>query len=162
MLWFSPDPRGVIDFDEFHIPTSLAKFAKKNSGWKFTVNQGFEKVIRECREQKRPGQTSTWITPTMLMAYQRLFAEGHVLSLEVWEDEELIGGIYGVMTKKYFSAESMFYKKDNASKMALLKLVEELQTRKMKWMDVQMVTPVIASFGGKYIDKEEFLQRIGV
>lgn len=162
MLWFSPNPRGVIDFAEFHIPKSLAKFARQKSNWRFTVNAAFEKVIQQCRDQKRPGQASTWITPSMVMAYQRLFAAGHVLSVEVWEEDELVGGIYGVLTAQYFSAESMFYKKDNASKLALCKLVEELRKRELTWMDVQMVTPTIAALGGKYIDKEEFLQRIGV
>lgn len=162
MLWFSPDPRGVIDFEEFHVPRSLAKFARQNSDWRYTVNTAFERVMKECSEQPRPGQTSTWITPSMLMSYQRLFADGHVLSVEVWDGDELVGGIYGVLSQKYFSAESMFFKKDNASKMALWKLVEELQMRGMTWMDVQMVTPIISAFGGKYIEKEEFLSRIGV
>lgn len=162
MLWFSPDPRGVLDFAELHINRSLDKWLRKEGPrLRFTVSQAFDQVIEGCKEQKRPGQESTWILPVIVSSYQRLFAAGHILSGECWEGDELIGGIYGVLSDKYFSAESMFYKKPNASKYCFLKMVEHLQRMGHQWMDIQMVTEVTSSLGGKLIAREEFLGRIG-
>lgn len=85
MLWFSPDPRGVIDFDELRLPRSLEKFTRKVMGlWRFSVNESFTGVMRACQEQARPGQSGTWIIPTMPPAYERLHAQGHALSVECW------------------------------------------------------------------------------
>ena len=160
MIWFSPDPRGVLDFKELHIPKSLSKWAKDHKHWEYTENKAFSEVIEECSKQKRPGQSGTWILPEMVQGYKDLHEQGMVLSIECWEREKLIGGIYGVLTKKYFSAESMFFKKSNASKMCLWMLIKNLQKRGFTWMDIQMVTPVTKSLGGKLITREEFLGRI--
>lgn len=167
LLWFSPDPRGVLDFKDFHIPRSLAKWNKNHSHWKYTVNEAFPQVIESCRLQKREGQQGTWILPEMEKAYLRLFERGQILSLEVWENSRLIGGIYGVLTltswgKFFFSGESMFHSETNASKMALWKLVEYLERQGHQWMDIQMLTEVTTAMGGKYIPKEQFLKRIGI
>ncbi len=167
LLWFSPDPRGILDFQDFHVSRSLRKWERQNPHWQYTLNQSFPKVIEGCREQVREGQLGTWILPEMVEAYRKLFDVGQILSQEVWEDGELIGGIYGVLTlsvdgKFFFSGESMFHKKTNASKMAFLKMVEYLQAQGHTWMDMQMLTDVTKSFGGKYISREEFLQRIGI
>ncbi|PWU20866.1 MAG: leucyl/phenylalanyl-tRNA--protein transferase [Bdellovibrio sp.] len=156
MLWFSPDPRGVLVFKDLHISRSLRR-AQKKLKWEFTVNQAFDRVIQACAGQPRPGQNGTWITPEVIAAYRRLFARGHVLSVECWEGEEVVGGIYGVITEKYFSAESMFHLRPNASKLCLLELVGELRRRGHAWMDVQMITPVVAALGGKYIPRKQFL-----
>lgn len=167
LLWFSPDPRGILEFKDLHVPRSLRKFQRQHEGWNFTVNRAFARVIQSCRLQKRPGQDGTWILPEMEAAYVDHFNQGHALSLECWEQDELIGGIYGVLTSSkkgevFFSGESMFHLRDNASKMCLWKLIEHLQTQGHTWMDLQMITDVTRSFGGKYIPREEFLQRIGV
>ncbi len=192
MLWFSLDPRGVLDFSELHLPRSFQKFLKKRKlhqdlkippevishttslesfdtkktgillPWTVTRDQAFEQVLEECEKQPRKGQQGTWITPEVRSAYFELFNRGHAHSIEVWEDDELIGGIYGVMSKNYFSGESMFHKKDNASKVALYELIQWLKSLGMNWLDIQMVTSVSESFGGKYIPREEFLRRIGV
>lgn len=159
MLWFCPDPRGVLDFAEFHVPESLEKFARKNSHWQFTLNQAFPEVIKQCRLQKRPGQVGTWILPEIQNAYIQLHKQNYAISLEAWENQELIGGIYGVLLDGLFSGESMFFLRPNASKMCLWKMVEHLRNLGHSWMDIQMVTPVTAQFGGKYIAREEFLQR---
>jgi leucyl/phenylalanyl-tRNA---protein transferase len=176
-LWFCPNPRGVLDFEDFHVAHSLKKeikrqnldFTKFNvesvkSGLTLSVNQNFSEVIANCRLQSRPGQEGTWILPEMQKAYENLFKLGGILSFEVWESSNknkvLIGGLYGVKSKNYFSAESMFYKKSNASKIALVFAVEYLKQMGMSWMDVQMVTPVSESFGAKYISRKEFLSRI--
>ena len=172
LLWFSPDPRGVLDFKDFHIPKSLDKFARKHGHWSFTFNRAFAQVIEACRTQPRRGpdgqmQTGTWILPEMQAAYTQLFEQGHILSCECWDGERLIGGIYGVLnlTKKnqmLFSGESMFHVESNASKMVLWKLVEHLKDQGQTWIDIQMTTEVTQMMGGKYIPREEFLQRIGV
>lgn len=160
MLWFCPETRGVLDFHEFHVPQSLKKFKRKSSSWNLTVNQAFDQVISECQKQVRPGQDGTWISTKMKKAYIDFFNAGCVLSVECWENEKLIGGIYGVLVNGLFAGESMFFKKTNASKISFWFLVEHLQSLGHKWMDMQMVTPVTESFGGKYISREEFLSRI--
>lgn len=167
LLWFSPDPRGVLDFEDLHISRSLKKWERQNGHWTYTMNKAFPKVIEGCRLQKRSGQNGTWILPEMESAYLDLFEEGQILSQEVWENDELIGGMYGVLTitsegSLFFSGESMFHKKSNASKMAFVKMVEYLQAHGHSWMDMQMLTDVTRSFGGKYISREDFLERIGV
>lgn len=160
MLWFSPEERGVIDFSEFHLPGSLEKFLRKNPQIEFSQNQDFLGVIRACQKQKRPGQSGTWINEQIVNAYNKFHEAGYAHSLEVWEEEELIGGIYGVLVDGVFSAESMFYKKANASKLALWALVDRLRDQGHQWIDVQMITPVVEAMGGKYITREEFLLRL--
>lgn len=163
LLWFSPDPRGVLDFKDLHIPKSLKKKLRQVEGrWRWSVNQAFEKVMRECQKQARPDQDGTWILPSMIPAYQKLFSEGHAMSVECWEGEILIGGIYGVLSEKYFSGESMFHHRSDASKTALLFMIEHLKTLGFAWMDIQMVTSVTEGLGGKYISRKEFCSRIGV
>lgn len=166
-LWFSPDPRGVLDFSDLHVPRSLAKWERQHPEWTFTINQAFSRVIRECQTQFRPNQSGTWIRPEMIPGYEELFERGHILCLECWSKEELIGGIYGVLVMSQkgqlvFSGESMFHKEANASKMAFWKMVGHLQKQGHQWMDLQMITDVTSSFGGKYIPREEYLERLGV
>lgn len=161
ILWFSPDPRGVLDFDEFHVPRSLEKFARKCE-WIFTVNQAFPEVMRECAKQPREGQDGTWILPEMIPAYTELHRRGEALSFEAWEDGVLVGGLYGVLIDGLFSGESMFHLRTNASKMCLWKAVEYLLERGHTWIDTQMVTPVVEAFGGKYVMREDFLLRRGI
>ncbi|MGZ5278492.1 MAG: leucyl/phenylalanyl-tRNA--protein transferase [Pseudobdellovibrionaceae bacterium] len=167
LLWFSPDPRGILDFEDLHIPRSLVKWERQHPHWRYTVNQAFPQVIRQCRLQKREGQQGTWILPEMEEAYLALFDQGLILCLEVWEEDQLIGGIYGVLGLKntgrlHFSGESMFHHQSNASKMAFVKLVEYLKKQGHTWIDIQMLTEVTTALGGKYISREEFLQRLGV
>lgn len=160
MLWFSPDPRGVLDFAELHIPRSLEKFIRK-SAWKFEMNTAFREVMENCRQQPRPGQDGTWIQPEMLDAYERMFRIGKALSGEVRDEAgELVGGIYGVWINGVFSGESMFFKKPNASKVALVKMVEWLISRGCTWMDIQMVTSATEQLGGKLIPRSEYLKRL--
>jgi leucyl/phenylalanyl-tRNA---protein transferase len=162
LLWFSPDPRGILEFADLHIPRSLRKFAKQNPKLTFTINRAFPELISSCRRQFRKDQKGTWILPEMEVAYNKLFQMGHILSLECWESGQLVGGIYGVIIDGFFSGESMFHARPNASKMCLWKLVEHLQNQGQTWMDIQMVTPLLAVFGGKVIPREEFLQKRGI
>lgn len=160
MLWFSPEKRGVLLFEDFKVPESLRRFQRRHPHITYTVNQAFLQVMEECSKQPRPGQDGTWITSGMLKAYEDFFKAGFCLSLEVWENQELVGGIYGVLVEGVFSGESMFYRRPNASKLALWRLVELLKELGHEWMDVQMVTPVVGSFGGKYIDREDYLEML--
>ncbi|WP_413575481.1 leucyl/phenylalanyl-tRNA--protein transferase [Bdellovibrio sp. HCB290] len=160
MLWFSPEKRGVLFFDQFRVPESLKRFRKKNPQISYTVNKDFDHVMAECAHQIRPGQDGTWILPVMKRAYHEFNSAGYCLSIEVRENNVLIGGIYGVLVEGVFSGESMFYKKPNASKLALWFLVEYLSAQGHEWIDVQMVTPVVAQMGGVLIDREDYLQML--
>jgi leucyl/phenylalanyl-tRNA---protein transferase len=144
------------------VPRSFQKWLRHNQ-YKFeiTQNQAFAEVMHECRQQKREGQKGSWITNQIEKNYQKLFESGGAFSLEVWREKNLVGGIYGVKSEKYYSCESMFHKEDNTSKLALYSLVQLLKKQGHTWMDIQMVTSVCESFGGKLIQKNEFLARIG-
>lgn len=158
LLWFSPERRGFLDFSKFHVPKSLIKFRKQNPQLEITFNRDFDHVIEECARQPRPGQDGTWILPGLKKAYKEFHRQGYAHSVEVREDNILIGGMYGVLVEGVFSGESMFYKRDNMSKLALWGLVEHLRACGHEWMDIQMVTPVVQSFGGEYIGREEYLR----
>ena len=162
LLWFCPDERGVIDFSDLHRSRSFDKWLKKHrSAFEVTVNKAFSEVVESCRVQKRKGQKGSWITPEIKQNYRKLQEMGKALSIEVWRGDQLVGGIYGVKSLRYFSCESMFHLETNVSKFALIELIAYLQKMNFTWMDIQMVTPVCESFGGKYISKDEFLRRIG-
>ncbi len=157
--WFSPDPRGVLDFDKLHIPKSFTKFLKK-SPYQVTFNQSFEEVISNCAKMQRKNQPGTWITPDIQSAYRSLFNEGYAYSVEVWNKTELVGGLYGVMISTFVSGESMFTLEDNASKQGLYTLIKHLETQGVSWLDTQMVTEVVKQFGGIYIPRPVFMNRL--
>lgn len=161
LLWFCPEERGIIDFKDLYIGRSLQKWIKKNESLiEVRINHDFPAVIKNCRKQKRAGQKGSWINSAIEKSYTELSQIGGALSLECYIQGQLVSGIYGVMSKKYFSCESMFFKIDNGSKFAFIKLVQHLQSLGHSWMDLQMITEVSGAFGGKYISKFEFLQRI--
>lgn len=159
LTWFSPDPRGIIDFADFKIPKSLRKFIR-SSNYEVRFNHNFEKVLRNCASVERSFQTDTWINEEIIKGYVNLFNQKLAYSVETYEDEELIGGLYGVCMGEIISGESMFFHKSNASKVALVKLIQELQGAGIKWIDTQMVTPVIENFGGIEISRKDFLERL--
>jgi leucyl/phenylalanyl-tRNA--protein transferase len=159
ILWFCPHERGILNFADLHVSQSLKKFMKKNS-FRVTLNENFSEVILACSKVVRQGQGGTWITPSLIETYQQFHQLGFAHSVEVWENEELVGGLYGVFVKNIFSGESMFHRKDNASKVALLFLIRKLQEIGLQWMDIQMVTPVTKSFGGQLVTQSEYLQML--
>jgi leucyl/phenylalanyl-tRNA--protein transferase len=159
LLWFCPWERGVLEFKNLHVPRSLQKLDKKTP-WTWTTDQAFDEVIKACAEVPREGQSGTWITDEVLLAYRNFHRAGFAHSLEVWEGAQLVGGIYGVFVKNVFSAESMFFHQSNASKWALWKLVTFLQKKGLEWMDVQMVTNVCERFGAHLISQKEFLAKL--
>lgn len=159
LLWFSPPQRGVLDFDEVHWPRRFLR-ELKNQKYTVTFNQAFSQVIEECAKVPRSHETGTWILPEMQKAYIRFHGSGYAHSVECWDGDELVGGLYGVYVDGVFSGESMFYKVDNASKRCLYALIEKLKSSGIQWLDIQMVTPVLKTFGGKYISRDEFLMRV--
>lgn len=159
LAWFSPDPRGVLHLDEVHLSRSFQKFLKKNN-YRVTYNQEFERVIKLCAKTNRKNQASTWITPEIIEGYVKLFNAGYAYSVEVWNHDEIVAGLYGVCMGEFISGESMFTVEDNASKHALYCLIEKLKSNEIFWMDTQMVTAVVESFGGRYISRPEFLQKL--
>ncbi|MDW8189536.1 MAG: leucyl/phenylalanyl-tRNA--protein transferase [Pseudobdellovibrionaceae bacterium] len=163
ILWFSPNPRGILELSHFHVGRTLRKILK-NHPWTVTYNNAFPKVMELCRDIHHRRQGSTWILPEMIRPYTELWERGKALSVELWNHQgDLVGGIYGVLTPRYFSAESMFYLEPNASKVALYLLMQHLHDRyQMVWLDIQMLTPVTQSLGGQWISRAQFLKRIGV
>lgn len=161
LLWFCPEERGIIEFKDLHIGRTLQKWIRKHEKQiEIKFNENFPAVIKNCRQQKRAGQKGSWINTAIEKSYTELNRRGGALSLECYLDGELVAGIYGVLSQKYFSCESMFFKIDNGSKFAFVKLVDHLKKQGHTWMDLQMITEVSGSFGGKYISKAEFLKRI--
>ncbi len=158
VTWWSPDPRAIIELDAFAPPRSLAKLLRKRP-FHFTVNQSFDRVMRECA-RPAPGREGTWITPEFIRAYSELHRLGHAHSVECWQDGTLAGGIYGVATGGLFAGESMFHRVPNASKAALTHLVERLRDRDFALFDIQMATPVTLQLGAKQIARAEYLDRL--
>lgn len=156
-LWFCPDPRAILFFEELHVPRSLAR-ARKKSTLRYTVDQVFTAVIRACAEAPRPGQDGTWITSKMLEAYIDLHRAGHAHSFEAWDGETLVAGLYGVDAGGAFAAESMFHLQDNASKLLVLEVIDHLRARGASWLDIQVMTPHMERLGARDIERSHYLQ----
>ena len=157
--WCCPEERGILDFNELHIPRRLARTRRKST-FHFTIDRSFPQVITHCANVKRTGETSTWITREMIRAYCELHRQGHAHSVEVWDGTELVGGLYGVEACGAFAGESMFALRSDSSKLALLFLIEHLQERGLDWIDIQMVTPHMEALGAKEISRAEFLAKL--
>jgi leucyl/phenylalanyl-tRNA--protein transferase len=156
ITWWSPDPRGIFEFDTFHIGRSLARALRKGV-FEVTVNRAFREVMEGCA---RPDERGQWITPEFIAAYTRLHEAGHAHSVECWRQGELAGGIYGVAVGGLFAGESMFYRLNNASKVALCHLVQRLRDRGYRLFDIQMITPITAQLGATPIPRAEYLERL--
>lgn len=158
--WFSPKRRAILRFDEIHVSRSLGR-ARSMKTFRFTIDGDFRGVIRGCAEAPRPGQQGTWIFPEIVEAYERLHELGHAHSAEAWAGEELVGGIYGIDMGGAFAGESMFYRRPNASKLALLHLADHLASRGLQWMDIQVMTPHMDAMGAVEIPRAKFLDLLG-
>ena len=156
LTWFSPKERAVLLFDELHVPRRLAR-ERRSTPFRFTIDQNFRGVIEACARARRPEGPGTWITAGMIRGYCELHRRGHAHSVEAWEWDELVGGLYGVDADGVFSGESMFYRRANASKLALLFLVEHLRARGLGWLDAQVMTPHVEALGARLVPREEFL-----
>jgi leucyl/phenylalanyl-tRNA---protein transferase len=158
ITWWSPDPRGIFEFDAFHVPHSLRKVLARNF-FRITRDQAFREVIAKCAAPA-PGRRQTWISREFIDAYTKLHEHGHAHSLECWHGNELVGGIYGVAVGGCFAGESMFHRASNASKVALYHLVQHLHERGFELFDIQMLTPVTRQFGAQLIPRGEYLRRL--
>ncbi|HYP02153.1 MAG TPA: leucyl/phenylalanyl-tRNA--protein transferase [Pyrinomonadaceae bacterium] len=159
LTWFSPQERAVIEFRDLKIPRSLAK-VKRRAPYRLTIDAAFRDVILACARVKRPDEQGTWITPEMFRAYCELHELGHAHSVEAWEGDALVGGLYGVDAGGAFAGESMFFLRPNASKLALLRLIEHLQSRGLDWLDIQVMTPHMQALGARIVTRDEFLERL--
>lgn len=157
--WFCPEYRAILEFSELHVPKSLRKeFAKTE--FTFSIDKDFESVIKNCSRAKRKDGYGTWITNDFIRAYCEFHATGDAHSVEVWDKNELVGGLYGIDAGGVFCGESMFFMRSNASKFALLHLIEHLKTRGATWLDVQVMTPHFRVLGANEIDREDFLDKL--
>jgi len=159
ILWWSPDPRMVVFPEEFKVSRSLRRTAR---GGRFTLtsDMAFEKVIAACADVPRAGQDGTWITAEMEGAYVDLHRAGYAHSVECWEDDRLVGGLYGVSLGACFFGESMFSLQPDASKLALWALVEQARLWEFRMIDCQIHTDHLASLGARSISREEFLRKL--
>lgn len=159
IMWWSPSPRGILPVDKFNCSRSLAKFAR-NCGYKVSINKRFDEVIDACATIPR-NDSGTWITEQMINAYKQLHAEGNAHSIEVWDQQQnLVGGLYGVLVGKVFCGESMFHRVTNASKLAFLNLVKLLKEHHCNFIDCQMQNPHLESLGCIEVPRSEFLLRL--
>lgn len=158
LTWFSPDPRAIIEFRDFHVSQRLARRLRRGE-FTFSINRDFASVLAGCAEPRRAG-SETWITPELAAGFQTLHEAGVAHSLEVWQDEELVGGVYGIALGGHFSAESMFHRRRDASKAGLAMLMQHLQQRNFQLVDIQVATAHTRSLGATLIPRDEFLARL--
>jgi len=158
ILWWSPDPRMVLVPGEVRISRSLAK-RLRNADFELRVDTAFADVMRACAAP-RDDAGSTWISPAMVAAYTRLFDAGYAHSVETWRDGQLVGGLYGVAIGRMFYGESMFSREPDASKVALVRLAQQLQRWEFGLIDCQMETPHLASLGARTLPRAAFKERL--
>lgn len=156
LLWFSPDPRAVLCFDHVHIGRSLRKRARTRP-FSIQADTAFDRVIEACAAIPRPGQEGTWITPEIRRGFCKLHELGLAHSVEAWQDGELVGGLYGVALGKAFCGESMFSLRDDASKLATLALLGNLQLWGFHFVDCQVQNQHLARFGAREWPRAKFL-----
>jgi leucyl/phenylalanyl-tRNA--protein transferase len=158
--WYSPDPRGIIPLEQFHVPSRLARVVRAGR-FRVEVDRSFDAVIRACAEtDRKDDDPGTWIDEKILASYVELHRLGVAHSVEAWQDDRLVGGLYGVALGGAFFGESMFHYATDASKVALAALVERLRTRGFALLDVQWVTPHLEKFGAIEIRRSAYLKRL--
>lgn len=158
ITWWSPDPRAVIELGDFHVPRSVRRLLRQ-APFETTCDRAFRAVIEGCAEPAL-GRRKTWISREFISAYSRLHQVGHAHSVECWRDGLLVGGVYGVAVGGLFAGESMFHRATNASKVALVHLLEHLRARGFVLFDIQVITPVTALFGAINLPRELYLSRL--
>lgn len=159
LAWFSPNPRGILAYEDLHLSKSLKRFLN-NHQYIVKFNTNFEAVIMNCAKVKRAHEKSTWITDDIINAYIDFHRLGYAYSVEIYNKDKLVGGLYGVKLNNYVCGESMFHLEDNTSKLAVVSLMNTLHQSKINWLDTQMITPVVEQLGGKYIDRSEFSAKL--
>ena len=163
VLWWSPDPRMVLFPEKLRVSKSMKKLFKKEA-FKVTFDQDFERVIEACAEIRREGQHGTWITPEIIKSYRELHEFNLARSVEVWEGDKLVGGLYGIYLKEQqvFCGESMFARVSNASKYGFITLVNQLKDEGVKLIDCQVYTRHLESLGAEEISRARFLKYLEI
>ena len=159
LTWFAPNPRGILEFRDYKKTKSFQKFLNKTE-FHCKFNQDFSDIINSCANVKRKHEAGTWINEDIIKGYIKLFESGLAYCVGTYNKDKLVGGLYGVCIGEIISGESMFHYEDNASKFALNVLVEKLESIGLKWIDTQMVTPLLKSFGGKNISRKVFMKKL--
>ncbi|MDO1512556.1 leucyl/phenylalanyl-tRNA--protein transferase [Maribacter confluentis] len=157
ILWWSPDPRMVLYPDKVKISKSMRKVLRDNR-FRLTKNTCFQQVLEHCSSIEREGLDGTWITQNMKKAYCAMYEKGYATSYEVWEQNELVGGLYGIDLGHIFCGESMFSLTSNASKFAFIKLAEDLHAKGYKAIDCQLYTAHLASLGAQEMPRKKFME----
>jgi leucyl/phenylalanyl-tRNA--protein transferase len=157
--WFSPRRRTVIFFDELHVGRSLRR-AERRGEFTCSIDRAFGDVIAACAEVPRGDDVGTWIGSDIIAAYKRLHRAGDAHSVEVWKGSDLAGGLYGIDAGGVFTGESMFHRAADASKIALLFLIEHLRERGATWLDCQVMTPHMSVLGAREISRNRFLDML--
>jgi len=157
IIWWSPNPRMVLYLDELVVSKSMRNILNRNV-FTVTFNQNFKEVISNCQKIKRNGQNGTWITNDMIEAYCKLNELGFAKSVEVWQNDELVGGLYGIDLGQVFCGESMFSKVSNASKVAFITLINQLKKDNYKLLDCQVYNEHLESLGCREIDRKDFIE----
>ncbi len=158
IMWWSPNPRCVIKTDDFYVSSSFARFLRKKT-FKVTINLAFEEVIKHCASP-RPYEDETWINSDIIAAYTLLHKQGIAHSIEVWHDDELVGGVYGLFVANTFCGESMFSLMSNASKTGLYALSRWLNKRGISLIDCQVPNPHLLSLGAKEMPRTDFVAHL--
>ena len=154
IAWFSPDPRAIIPLENFHVPHALRRLLRKDV-FEIKIDKSFGEVIRGCAKRN-----DTWINHEIIESYERLYKLGHAHSVEAWSNHKLAGGLYGVAVGGAFFGESMFHRARDASKIALVGLVEHLGARKFSLLDTQWTTPHLEQFGAIEIPRSQYLKML--
>jgi leucyl/phenylalanyl-tRNA--protein transferase len=155
--WYSPQSRGVIPLDRFHVSRRLKRVVRQGQ-LQTSVNRGFRRVIAACAS--RPDDSGNWIDDEIVESYCALHEAGHAHSVEVWQRDDLVGGLYGVSLRGAFFGESMFHTETDASKVALSTLVARLRDREYRLLDIQWLTPHLSQFGAIEIPRREYMRRL--
>ncbi|HEC30344.1 MAG TPA: leucyl/phenylalanyl-tRNA--protein transferase [Gammaproteobacteria bacterium] len=157
LLWWSPDPRPVLFPEKLKISRSLRKTINRNP-FKITLNEAFESVINACSSVRREGQDGTWITDSMIHSYSNLHQSGYAHSVEAWQDNKLVGGLYGIAIGEVFFGESMFSLVTDASKVAFVYFIEHLTQKGFRLIDCQVYTSHLESLGAEQIPRKRFIR----
>jgi leucyl/phenylalanyl-tRNA--protein transferase len=158
LTWWSPDPRAIFDLDSYHPHRTVMRTVRR-CGWRFAIDRDFTNVMRLCA-QPTPERPATWITADFVNSYSELHRRGYAHSIEVYEGDDLVGGLYGVTIGGFFGGESMFHRRTDASKAAVVYLVERLRAGGFTLLDAQMPTPHLARLGAINIPRAEYLARL--
>jgi leucyl/phenylalanyl-tRNA---protein transferase len=156
IIWWSPDPRFILDPDNLYISKSMQVFNRKTS-LLFTINKDFRGVIESCKNSVRREQDGTWISDEMIAAYTKLHELGFAHSAEAWRDDELVAGLYGIRMGQFFFGESMFTNLSNASKFTFIRYVQQLKSEGVMLIDCQVYTEHLESLGASMMSRKEFI-----